>query len=109
MSIEMVTDLMQEGLIKEIGYVGYTGGRNAKAYGIVERARVAIGLDLTRNHITAVAVDLRGQIVFKLRLRHPFAYEDAYFRKLGDVVQQLIKDLCRRLEVYARRRTFLGQ
>lgn len=87
-----IQDLMQEGLIKEIGYVGYTGGRNAKAYGIVERARVAIGLDLTRNHITAVAVDLRGQIVFKLRLRHPFAYEDAYFRKLGDVVQQLIKE-----------------
>lgn len=88
-----IQDLMQEGLIKESGYVGYTGGRNAKAYDIIERARIAIGLDLTRNHITAVAVDLRGQIIFKLRFRHPFAYEDAYFRKLGDVVQQLIEEV----------------
>lgn len=88
-----IQDLMQEGLIEENGYVGYTGGRNAKAYGIVERARVAIGLELTKNHITAVAVDLCGQIIFKLRLRYPFAYEDAYFRKLGDVVQQLIEEV----------------
>lgn len=90
--IGYIQELEQEGLIEEIGYVGNTGGRNAKAYGIVERARTAIGLDITKQHITAVAVDLKGHIIFKLRFRHPFAYEDAYFRKLGEIVDQLIEE-----------------
>ncbi len=90
--ISNIKELMQEGLIQEVGYVGNTGGRKARIYGIVDRARTAIGFDLTRNHISAVAVDLQGNIIYNLRIRCAFSYSDAYFRKLGKLVQQLIRD-----------------
>ena len=35
-----------------------TGGRKAKAYAPVREARLAIGLDLTGNHVSVVLVDL---------------------------------------------------
>lgn len=90
--IGYIQELEQEGLIQEIGYVGNTGGRKAKAYGIVEKAKTAIGLDITKQHITAVAVDLKGNIIFRLRFHYPFSYKDTYFRKLGDVVEQMIRE-----------------
>lgn len=90
--ISNIKELMQEGLIQEVGYVGNTGGRKARIYGIVDRARTAIGFDLTRNHISAVAVDLQGNIIYNLRSRCTFSYSDAYFRKLGQLVRQLIRD-----------------
>lgn len=90
--IKNVETLLAEGLIEGIGYVDNTGGRKAVAYGIASQAKIAIGLDLTRHHITAVAVDLRGQIIFKLRRRQSFSYDDAYFQTLGQVVEQLIQE-----------------
>lgn len=90
--IKNVEALLGEGLIQETGFVDNTGGRKAVAYGIASRRRVAIGLDLTRTHITAVAVDLTGQVIFKLRLSCPFAYTDGYFQQLGQVVRQLIEE-----------------
>lgn len=89
--IGYIQELEQEGLIRETGYIGNTGGRRAKAYGIEEQARTAIGLDITRNHVTAVAVDLKGKILLKLRFRYPFSYDDSYFRRLGEIVQEVIE------------------
>lgn len=84
-----LAELQREGLAAEAGSVGNTGGRRAKTYSAVMDARIALGLDVTRNHITAVAVDLSGTVIGKLRVREPFSKTDGYYRRLGEVVGEL--------------------
>jgi len=89
---QYLSELQDEGLLVEAGYIGNTGGRRAKTYDIVSDARIAIGLDITKNHITAIAVDLRGAIIAKARVRYAFTRTDEYYQYLGEIVKELIAD-----------------
>lgn len=83
-----VNELQDEGLVNESGSIGNTGGRRAKTYDILRDARVAIGLDIARNHITVVMVDLTGAVISRTRIRQKFERTDAYYRQLGSLVDQ---------------------
>lgn len=85
-------DLQKEGLIEESGNAGHTGGRPAKVYSVVSNARIAIGMDITKHHITIVAVDLRGNLIAQKRIRYHFERTDSYYKKLGDLVESVIQD-----------------
>lgn len=85
-------ELTAEGLIVESGSVGNTGGRRAKTFAAVADARLAIGLDITRHHITAVAVDLTGTVIHSARTRCEFALSPPYYKKIGRVVAKLVAD-----------------
>ena len=87
-----LTELCENGWIVESGQIKNTGGRSAKTYSLFRRAKTAIGLDITRGHITAVAVDLCGDVISTIRIKHAFECTDEYFRKLGAVVEQIIWD-----------------
>ena len=67
-----LAELQAEGLVTEAGTIGNTGGRRAKTYSIVRDARTAIGIDVTKHHVTAVAVDLNGAIIAKTRTKLTF-------------------------------------
>lgn len=82
--------LLEDGLVQENGYRGNTGGRNAKDYVIVKDARLAIGLDITRHHVTAVAVNVAGEIIDMIRTRRDFEFSEIYMQRLGLLVDQLI-------------------
>lgn len=84
-------DLQSEGLIMEDGSKGHTGGRRARTYALVADARTAIGLDITKGGITAVAVDLLGNIIAKIHKTVPFSRTDAYYRGLGDIIDSIIR------------------
>lgn len=83
--------LQQEGLIAQSGSLGNTGGRRARLYSLVAEARTAIGLEITRHHLTAVALDLRGTIIASHRRRLDFARTDSYYRELGSMVRQIVE------------------
>lgn len=83
-------ELKREGLIAQTGSIGNTGGRRARAYSMVANARTAIGLDITRHHVTAVAMDLQGTIITSRRRRLDFERTDAYYRELGAIVRQIV-------------------
>jgi predicted NBD/HSP70 family sugar kinase len=85
--------LLQEKLIANTGTVGNTGGRNAQVYSYISDAKVAIGLDITRNHVTTVVVDLNGDIIHINRRRQKFETSDPYFQLLGNIIQEDIKEL----------------
>lgn len=87
-----LTDLIQEGLVQKTGFLGDTGGRKAYTYEIVPDARTAIGFDITRHHITAVAVDLKGEIMGRIRIRHDFEMSDGYMQKLGEIARELLDE-----------------
>lgn len=85
-----LNNMIAEGLICEQGTVGNTGGRRATTYSIVPNAHTAIGLDITRNHVTAVVVNLCGEIIYTLRMRLKFDRSDAYYQRLGEIVETVI-------------------
>ncbi len=85
-----IAELMEEGLIKETGFIGNTGGRRAKVYSVDKNARCAIGLDITRHHVTAVAVDLAGCVMHHIRIRYEFSLSIEYYKRLSMLVNEVI-------------------
>lgn len=86
-----INALCAEGLVTEASFQGNTGGRRAQLYKTNDEARFAIGLDITINHISAVIVDLRGNIIAQSRERFHFARGEAYAKELGNVVDSIIE------------------
>ena len=52
--LQRVRELMKEGIVTESGEYESTGGRKAKVLSIESRVRFALGLDITRNHVSFV-------------------------------------------------------
>lgn len=88
--LQNVKELVELGLVQEVGQYESTGGRKAKAYAPVKDTRLAIGLDLTRNHVSVVLVDLSGQVVRYQRKSKPFSLDDAYLQELSTLIQGVI-------------------
>jgi predicted NBD/HSP70 family sugar kinase len=90
--VNNINHLQQEGLIKEGGVIGNTGGRCAKTYTFDKNARAAIGLDVTRDYVIAVVVNLSGEINCRKQVLIKYDRTDAYYRALGDVVKTIVAD-----------------
>ena len=89
--LQNVKLLQEGGLVEENGVFDSTGGRKAVALRCVKNARTAVGVDITRSHISAVLVDLEGSILESVRERIPYEDDPEYARKLGNVVDGLLK------------------
>lgn len=90
--IQNVKSLLAEGLIREDGSLKSTGGRKAAALSCVKDARLAVGVEITRNHIGAVVITMDGAVLKGKRIRTPFAPDDAYGRLMGVVVERVVAD-----------------
>ena len=102
--LQNVKELMEMGLVQEVGTFESTGGRKAKAFAPVRNARYAVGLEITQNHIGAVLVDLSGELVRFERKKRPFERCDAYAAGLAELVKSLLeKEGCRRTDRQGRR------
>lgn len=68
-------------------------GRNATAYTFVKDARAAIGIYLTSQYISGVAVDLAGDVMTTVRKRIEFDLEsDSYLEEIGNTVEKIKKE-----------------
>lgn len=74
--LQNVKELSALGLVQEVGSYESTGGRKARAYAPVLDARLAVGLDITQNHIGLVLVDLSGQVLRYTRQKRVFSMEE---------------------------------
>jgi predicted NBD/HSP70 family sugar kinase len=83
-------ELSALGLIKEAGLFKSTGGRKAKILVPNASAKLAIGLDITANHISLVLVDLLGKTRFSERITSQYSDDEAYYVQLGSLVQSFI-------------------
>ena len=88
--LQNVKELMEMGLVQEVGTFESTGGRKAKAFAPVRNARYAVGLEITQNHIGAVLADLSGELVRFERKKRPFERSDTYAAMLAELVQSLL-------------------
>lgn len=84
--LQNVKELTALGLVQEVGSFESTGGRKAKAYAPLRDAKLAVGLEITQNHIGMVLVDLPGQILRFTRVKEAFTLDESYFKRLGELV-----------------------
>ncbi len=89
-----ITALRELNLITESGEYESTGGRRAKMISCNARARVAIGVNITRNHISVVVVDLMGNVIDSVR--EPFDCQNVEktmkktMEKIGELINHML-------------------
>lgn len=96
MSLPTVTqnikEMFERGLIIESGLFESTGGRKAKAISYNSTARYAIGLDITRNHVGIVLIDLSARVIKNERKQFPFINSKDYFKGVGELVKNFVEE-----------------
>lgn len=96
MSLPTVTQITKElisrGLVEEKGELESTGGRRAKALSAAVHAKQAVGLDITKNHISLVLTDLSGEILKYVRIFLPYAHEETYYRKVNREIDNFLEE-----------------
>ena len=86
-----LNELIEDGLVKENGSFQSTGGRKAKIISSNPTARVALGLDITPNHVNLVMVDLVANVLKSQRYRLPFQQGKGYYTAVEKLLQDMIK------------------
>lgn len=96
MSLPTVTqitkELIEKGLVEEKGELKSTGGRRAKALSAAVNVKQAVGLDITKNHISLVLTNLAGEILKYERIYQPYASEDAYYHKVSKKLEDFLEE-----------------
>lgn len=96
MSLPTVTqitkELIERGFIEETGELQSTGGRRAKALSVVVNVKQAVGLDITKNHISFVLTNLTGEILKHVRIFLPYAHEAAYYRRVNEELECFLEE-----------------
>lgn len=89
---QMTKELISQGFVEEKGELESTGGRRAKALSAAVYVRQALGLDITKNHISLVLTDLSGKILKYVRIFLPYAHGDAYYRSVSQKVEDFLDE-----------------
>ena len=84
-------ELQERDLIIETGLFESTGGRKAKAI-TYNSLKYTVGLDITRNHVGIVLIDLSGKVIKNVRKQYPFINSKEYFKGVGNLVEHFIDD-----------------
>lgn len=84
--------LEEENLIERNGYYESTGGRKAQAIQIVRTSHIAIGVDILKESIHLVAIDLYGEILNTITLAKDFQASEEYFHWLGLSIDKFIEE-----------------
>ena len=89
---QITKELIAEGLLEEKGELQSTGGRRAKALSAVVNAKLAVGLDITKNHITLLLTNIVGEILKYERICQPYASGDAYYQKVNERLELFLDE-----------------
>ena len=88
-----LSSLTEDNLIVTDGVFKSTGGRRADIIRLNAEARCAIGIDITRNHITIAVIDLLGNIIAGGK-RETLAFEaaDCYYDQICSRVDEILNE-----------------
>ena len=88
--LQNVKELLEAGIVEEVGEYESTGGRKAKALSVVKDVRYAAGVDITANHVGFVIIDLKGDAVCSIRVRRQFENTAEYYEGLAAELEQFL-------------------
>lgn len=86
-----VTELMDWGLVCEAGEYGSTGGRKAKVLKIKEGVRCVAGVEVAKNYICMILMDLSQKILNLEKRELVYQNTQEYYMKLGNAVRDFVK------------------
>ena len=86
-----IKELSEMGLVVEDGQKASTGGRKASTVSCVPNARIAIGIDITQNHIGFAAVNLQGEVLAHVRTSKKYSNADEYYRSASELAIEFIE------------------
>lgn len=96
MSLPTVTqntkELIERGLVEETGELESTGGRRAKALSVAANAKLAAGVDITKNHVGFLLTNLTGEILKYNRIFFPFADGEEYYLTVNDKLEEFLDE-----------------
>lgn len=90
--IQNTKELLELGLLEEVGELQSTGGRRAKALSAVADHKLAAGLDITQNHIGMVLTNLFGDILKYERIYYPYRKGREYFQEVNERLEEFIEN-----------------
>ncbi|MDE6917824.1 MAG: ROK family transcriptional regulator, partial [Lachnospiraceae bacterium] len=97
---QITKELIEEGLVEERGALESTGGRRAKALAVSEHVGCAVGLDITKNHISLVLTNPAGRILKYERIFLPYRAGEEYYREVNDRLETFLDESgCVRQEI----------
>lgn len=89
--LTIVKELKAAGVVAEVGELKSTGGRKAKAIATVWDARYAVGMDVTKNHVSFVYTDLAMKVLGHERIRKLFMDEERYYQETAELLADFIE------------------
>lgn len=89
-----VKELMESGIVEEVGEYESTGGRKAKALSVVSNIRYAAGIDITANHVSYVVIDLNSDVVCQKRSRLRYENLPGYYEEAVDGLNCFFDENC---------------
>lgn len=81
-----LSDLINDGLIKKCGQLSSNIGRKATAYSVISTAKISVGIEILKNFIYIVAIDLYGKVIAKSKIAIEFNTNEQYFSNLKDQI-----------------------
>ena len=94
-----IVELERRNLVKDGQEFKSTGGRRAQSYSICTDARIAIGVEILKEEIKVVAVNLYGMLLAETRTEAEFVNEESYFSRLASFVNDFIRNLGRSKDI----------
>lgn len=96
MSLPTVTqitkELIEKGVIEESGELHSTGGRRAKALTAAVNIKQAVGVDITKNHVSFVLTNLAGKILKYVRIFLPYTHEEGYYQRVNEEMEKFLDE-----------------
>lgn len=90
--IQNTRELMERGLVEEVGELESTGGRRAKGLSVVKNACMAVGVDITKNHIGLLLTNLVGEILKYERISTPYQTGEKYYCQVSGRLEQFLEE-----------------
>ncbi len=88
---QIVNDLLEIGLICESGEYGSTGGRKAKVLTIREGAFCVAGVEISKNHVQLVLMDLTQKKLDSERINLRYENTPSYYAGFGKIINDFLQ------------------
>jgi N-acetylglucosamine repressor len=90
-----VGDLIEDGLVREVGLTSSTGGKPATLLSFVDDARHVISLDLANREFRGAVINLRGQILYRKNVPILPTDRDGTLGLLSILIDDLLREATR--------------
>ncbi len=88
---KLVGELIDEGLIEEVGKLGTTGGRRPSIYGLNPSAGFIVGVEIRWHHISMAITNFKGEIVdFQEDIPYTLESTEESFRAFCTFLKQIV-------------------